>query len=484
MQAVDHAAAQLAGRLDPAVERDKVFAEHLRIQPRVIEASWWPRPDPLTDPEGRVANTYDMAVYDAFPKLAEANQRLQQVAVSRGLETIRRGSRDFTARDIHGREMTFGLSLSEASSPVSGYFTGDKQLTRHFLQQASAPVPPGEAFRAEATDEALVYAESIGYPVVVKPLAGKGGVGVVAGITDPAGVRRAVRQLGESGGRFIVERHVPGQDYRIYVAHGKVLSVIMRRPASITGDGRRTIAELVLEKNLVRRQNPHTRRRLIQADDVADHQLERAGLTWDAVPEVGTTVTLASAANISRGGDSTEVLDETHPSILEAAVRAVDSIPGLNQAGVDFLLPDHRLSLAEQEGGICEINTTPALMANAVPMFGNPQPVAEQLVELTAEAQGLRLSPPRPTSRMTMHIEGIRDAEGTCEWVMHHARAVDIDVEQPSVEDQAVSIILDGDSERIGALAAAMYSVTQAQRPDSVRLTPCADPSAAEAAHD
>ncbi|OSM42643.1 hypothetical protein BCY76_013245 [Nesterenkonia sp. PF2B19] len=369
---------------------------------------WFPATELVRDAEGRAPNTYDLSIHHGLPKVGEANQELQKIALSCGLRTLRTSWKDFSAQDADGRRISFGLSFSEASSPVSGVITGNKQLTRRFLQAAGAAVPEGRLFQPEELEDAVQFAEDLGYPVVVKPVAGKSGQGVVAGILSRTGVEWAAAQISHldpADSRFIVEDHVPGADYRIYVAYGAVLSVVLRRPANVTGDGVRSVAELVVAKNHQRRHNPHTRTRLIRCDSSSTYQLERQQASWDYVPAPDETVWLASAANISQGGDSTEVLPETHPSILDSAVRAVDAIPGLNQAGVDFLVPDHRRPLESQSGGICEINTTPALMANQAPVYGEPQPVAETVVRRAAESAGIQLPPREGTLQIAVRAQ-------------------------------------------------------------------------------
>lgn len=432
-------------------------------------------PAAMGDAQGRPANVYDLSIFEGLPKVGEANQELQKVAHSFGLRTLRSSWKDFSAWDSRGRHMAFGLSFSEDSSPVSGVITNNKQLTRQFLETAEAAVPQGRTFPLDELNAAVAYASELGYPVVAKPLSGKSGSGVVANIADEEGVRWAVQQIGtmqEGRGRFIIEEHLKGQDYRIYVAYGEVLSVVLREPASVTADGVSTVAELVEAKNEIRRQNPHTRTRLIRWDEASTYRLLKQGLTWESVLSGGHHIALASAANISQGGDSTEVLPETHPEILEAAVRAVEAIPGLNQAGVDFLMLDHRYSLSEQGGGICEINTTPALMANQAPVFGEVQPVAEKLVRSAAKAARVRIRKPQKEVAITVRVQGVTAPEKFAAWTVTHAQRLNLGGEIRAVGKDYVRILLAGPVDRVSALVTSMHSGNLSDRPDSVKTTP------------
>lgn len=429
----------------------------------------------VRDTEGRVANTYDLSAYDGLPKMGEANQVFQELALGYGLGTFRTGWKDVSVSDEEGNRLAFGIAYSEALSQMPEVIAGNKQLTRQFLHAAGVPAPRGRTFRMEEVDAALTYAREIGYPVVVKPVGGKSGQGVTAGITDEAGVKWAVEQIASGKrrrGRFILEEHVPGQDYRIFVAYGEVLSVIVRKPAFVLGDGKSTVKELVEAKNLIRRQNPHTQARLIKKNASSTYQLNKQGLGWDDVPEEGVEVLLAAAANISQGGDSTDVTGETHPSILKAAKEAAAAFPGLDQAGVDFLLADHRRDVKVQRGGICEINTIPALMANQVPVFGQAQPVADSVFRAAADDAGVQLDHFRRDISVSVRAQGAPDPEGLAFWIGTHARRLGLGGAIRETGEKHLRAYLSGPADRVCALVSNMFTGRPSKWPDWVRTVP------------
>lgn len=429
----------------------------------------------VQDTEGRPANTYDLRAYDGLPKMGEANQVLQELALGYGLRTQRTGWKDMSAWDSEERRIAFGIAYSEALSQMPEVIAGNKQLTRQFLHDAGVPAPRGRTFAMDEVAAALAYAEQIGYPVVVKPVGGKSGRGVTAGITEAEGVNWAVEQIGEGRrrrGRFILEEHIPGDDYRIYVAYGEVLSVIVRKPAFVLGDGSSTVAELVAAKNAIRRLNPHTQARLIKKNQSSTYRLTKQGLTWDDVPEKGVEVVLAAAANISQGGDSMDVTEETHPSILAAARKAAAAFPGLDQAGVDFLLADHRQDVNEQRGGICEINTIPALMANQAPVFGSIQPVADTVFRAAGKAEGITLGDYQGQISVTVRANGVRDPRRLAAWMGVHARRLGLGGGLRELGSTYVRGYLSGPTDRISALVSNMFTRRLDDWPDSVTTVP------------
>jgi acetyl-CoA carboxylase biotin carboxylase subunit len=55
---------------------------------------------------------------------------------------------------------------------------GDKATARRLAQEAGVPTVPGSPGTIEDVDEALAFAESIGFPVIIKATAGGGGKGM------------------------------------------------------------------------------------------------------------------------------------------------------------------------------------------------------------------------------------------------------------------------------------------------------------------
>ncbi|MFD7903008.1 biotin carboxylase N-terminal domain-containing protein [Kitasatospora sp. NPDC059747] len=90
---------------------------------------------------------------------------------------------------------------------------GDKSTARALMAAAGVPVLPGSETATESAEAILADAERIGYPVMLKPVAGGGGKGmrvVRAAAELPDAVAEAVR-LGRGSfgdGRLLVERYV------------------------------------------------------------------------------------------------------------------------------------------------------------------------------------------------------------------------------------------------------------------------------------
>jgi acylphosphatase len=220
-----------------------------------------------------------------------------------------------------------------------------------------------------------------------------------------------------------------------------VLSVVKRQPASVVGDGRRTIEELVVAANAARRQNPHLAKRVIRLDERVDEQLRQQGLTRRSVPGAARRVRLRAEANFSLGGESFEVLDDTHPSVRELAVAAVAAVPGLPHAGLDILMDDHRLPVEEQDIAIIEVNSRPVQSIHHFPMYGPPRDVSRRLLEEASEEAGISLPPPADELTVKVTVTGRVQAVGYRRWMARAAKQLGVSgwVANVSGSDQVVA---------------------------------------------
>jgi D-alanine-D-alanine ligase-like ATP-grasp enzyme/acylphosphatase len=304
---------------------------------------------------------------------------------------------------------------------------------------------------------ALAFAARIGYPVVVKPAAGVRGIGVVTNISNEEELREAFdlyarNPLGLDD--LIVEQHVSGEDYRIVVVGDEVVSAIRREPASITGDGVHSVADLILFKNRIRTLNPHLRKRLIQYDDAARQLLLRANLALLSVPSEGQLLQLAYSNNISRGGDSIEVVDQLHPSIRNAAIRAVKAIPALEFCGLDFLLEDHTKPLHEQNAAVIELNAHGAIGTGQYPIWGTPRNVARMFLLHCAKRKGVELRfPPADHLALELKIRGRVTGVGYRRWLTRKAEEYGVSATATNVDSMTVKATIEGQLAPVAALA-------------------------------
>jgi cyanophycin synthetase len=306
---------------------------------------------------------------------------LVRAAEERDIPWIRLNDRSLVQLG-HGKyQQRIQATVTSQTRHTAVEIASDKRLTNQILHDLGLPVPRQERVYDEA--EAVAAAESLGYPVVVKPLDGNHGRGVSINLRTPEQVRTAFVQACRHSSTVIVETFQEGHDHRILVVDGKLIAVAQRVPGHVVGDGRHTIAELIEIVNRDPRRGVGHEKVLtrLEIDHQAEHLLEQAGLTRDSVLPEGQVFYLRSTGNLSTGGtaiDKTDVIHYDNRVLAERAVRAV----GLDVGGVDFISPDVAHSHREVGGAIVEINAAPGFRMHVAPTEGKPRDVAGPVIDM------------------------------------------------------------------------------------------------------
>lgn len=277
------------------------------------------------------------------------------------------------------REHYFESSKGDKTTDLAHEICNDKHLTKEYLRKAGVPIAEGKKFSADADDEEIVeYAESLGFPLVIKPVSANGGKGVVSNISNKERFKSALNYVRNELDykEVIVEKFVSGDEYRFVVVDGKVVGVLNRVPAHIVGDGVHTIRQLIRQKNNERKQNPHLKSRMIKIDKQVKKLLESNGYTLKSVPLDGEIIPLRLTSNLSTGGDSVELTDEVSPELKQIAIDGTKAIPGLTVSGMDIIV-DHE----KNTGVVIEANTRPGLGGHLFPVEGTPRDIPKQIVD-------------------------------------------------------------------------------------------------------
>ena len=298
------------------------------------------------------------------------------------------------ARDIPIRRLTEGSMVMfgwgskqrriqaaemDTTSAIGESIAQDKELTKKLLHAAGVPVPYGRTVEDEA--DAWQAAQDIGMPVVVKPKDGNQGKGVTVNVNSKEHLEQAFRTAKEFRDDVMVERYLPGHDFRLLVIGNKLIAAARRDPPQVVGDGVHTVRQLVdLVNSDPRRGSGHsTSLTKIRFDDIALARLALQDLEADSVPGKGQRVILRNNANLSTGGTATDVTDDVHPEVAARAVEAAQMI-GLDICGVDVVCEGVLEPFDDRRGGVVEVNAAPGLRMHIAPSYGKGRAVGEAIV--------------------------------------------------------------------------------------------------------
>src|SRR6266700_3156572 len=397
------------------------------------------QPDVTADVDAIARTTERERLGPSTAAIAEAARR-RDIPVRRvgGLSLLRLGY------GCHRRLVS--AALTEQTSAIGVDIAADKMLAKQLMTRAGIPVPDGVVACTEP--ESVRALGAIGAPVVIKPRNGNHGRCVTVQVNTAAEAEQAYRRAAAGSGscEVIVESYVPGKDYRVLVVDGRVSAAAELRPPTVTGDGARTIIELIDGLNAEpRRGHGHSRPLTkVTVDDAMLAHLAAAGLRPGSVPASGRQVSLRRNGNLSTGGTSVDVTDLIHADVAELCRRAA-GVAGLDVCGVDLRMEDIAAPLFGAHprpaprgapggrppgpaprgapGGrppgpaaaVIELNACPGLRMHLTPAEGAARAVAEAVVD--------RLYPPGATSRVPIvSVTGTNGKTTTVRMVAHVLR--------------------------------------------------------------
>ncbi len=208
--------------------------------------------------------------------------------------------------------------------PAAGGVMGESKS--EILGRLSGPgnegAPAFTLLEAGSLDERVAAAEAfrgryaLEFPIVLKPDAGQRGYGVAV-IRNTGALREYLQRF---GGPTILQEHAPGVEYGIFYVRypneprGRIFSITEKRMPVLTGDGIRTVEELILADSRAIALAAHYLR-------VNEHQSAR-------VPAAGERVQLVEIGTHSLGSMFLDGIAERTPALEDAVDRIAKTFDG------------------------------------------------------------------------------------------------------------------------------------------------------------
>jgi D-alanine-D-alanine ligase-like ATP-grasp enzyme len=303
-------------------------------------------------------NVYARVVLDEFRK--------------RGVETtvLDEGLGVFTAR-IQGREHLFHESLSPFTDAPSVVLSGNKYLSNRYLGEKGFIVP--KAVEVGSFEDAHRLLEERG-SIVLKPIVGEGGEGVIVDISNDLELKRSYTALERQFPRIYAEETVFGNDLRMLVIDYRTVAALQRVPAHVIGDGKQTVEELVRKREQrLRKKDPKV---TIPLDDETERVLIKQESGLQDVPAAGRKVTIRLTANFHTGGAIHDVTGKVSSDYMELAASIARAVQ-MPVLGVDLCVPEFDGS----DYHIIEINERPNLAFHLHPDSGEPVDAPQHFVD-------------------------------------------------------------------------------------------------------
>lgn len=260
----------------------------------------------------------------------------------------------------------------------------NKVVTKQILDEHNIRVPKGLDY-ADSTMAKADFQYFKNKAVVIKPKSTNFGLGItiIKNNDDVHIFERAIDIAFEADQSILIEEFIDGKEFRIFVMNDEVVGILHRVPANVTGNGRHSIRELVVEKNKdpLRGKGYHTPLEKIQLGEAELIFLKAQDKDFDTVPLENETVFLRENSNISTGGDSIDFTDDIPESYKKIAVKAAQAL-GVKITGLDMIIPDYTQEAGDDNYAIIELNFNPAIHIHCHPYKGENRKLNEKLLDM------------------------------------------------------------------------------------------------------
>lgn len=240
-------------------------------------------------------------------------------------------------------------------STESEFICDHKHVCKQVLASLGLPVPDGVHFDDPFDSESAAEIEALlakHGALVGKPADASHGDGVQIGLRSLQQIHAWWREHHGHFESFILEEVAAGADLRLQVVGGRLVAACVREPASVVGDGQRSVKALMEERQAtIAAINPNNR---LELDEITLGLLTEQGLSRDSVPDIGRKVRLKHVNNLGVGGHAVDVSDRLHPRWGEWGTRISRRL-GMRAMALDAMTPDASLDPLGN-GKLLEIN--------------------------------------------------------------------------------------------------------------------------------
>ena len=334
-----------------------------------------------------IAKDYMQQGYDTryclqkYQKLVSESVVLIKDAISQGINyNVLNEAKSVVELEYNGKkEFVIEGNKTDRDTYIFPIITDDKFTSKQIMKNAGLSVPNAILLDTDMDEEDIDNLVSPFYnkTLVVKPRNTNYGTGITvfAKKASKKQILDAIKYAFKFDNNILIEEYVKGMEYRFLVVDGKCLSIAHRRIASVVGDGKSTIKELIEEKN---KEPWHFLTGTpVKMDEPVVEYLKLQNYTFDSIIPNDKRVFLRTNSNCSTGGESidmTPIMPSKFKKIAEKAAKAFDA----KICGVDIIIND----LEKDDYSIIEINDNPGYSINEWPYEGKGEKIGIAILNL------------------------------------------------------------------------------------------------------
>ncbi len=264
--------------------------------------------------------------------------------------------------------------VAEGASSVSVFICNNKPVAEQIAKDIGMPVPVSQNY--QSFDQAMKFVDKYS-SIVVKPADSAHGHGISLDVSSKSALKKALSRAKKYSKKPpLLQQMVQGQDVRMMIIDGKYVAAVRRVPATVVGDGKHTLGELIEIENRrpIRTSSWRGQMRVISLEAAKSYLRRRVS----KIPAKGDKVPVVGMSNTSIGGHAEDMTDQLPSTIYKKAEKFVREL-GLPVCGVDILLDD------SGKYHFIEANASPGFGPHHNARIGQKRDVTKLFVDMLLE---------------------------------------------------------------------------------------------------
>lgn len=254
---------------------------------------------------------------------------------------------------INGKMFYFKSLPIPAWLPQEDYdWVDDKFILFNKFKMKNIPVPATKMI--STFGQALDSFEILQKPLIIKPKYGSRGRHTTTNINTKEELKNAFLLAREITPYMVIQEHIFGSVYRATVINNELVGFFRGDPPFIIGDNKKTISELIEEKN--RNRNEKISEILINKELISF--IKRQGYNLESILKENVIINLRAKTGRNYGGYTKEMLKEVHPKMY-FIFRDIGKILKAPVLGFDLIIKNPKEDPDLQTWGIIECNSLP-----------------------------------------------------------------------------------------------------------------------------
>ncbi|WP_298626827.1 hypothetical protein [uncultured Legionella sp.] len=282
---------------------------------------------------------------------------------------------------LAGKNYLLVRGITQLNNASSIYITKNKRTINSILQDSGIPVPNGKAIHRNNFKKypLIELIPGIKFPVVAKPLLNtSNGKDVLCNIKDIEELSHYLEQMFRKYVHLLVEEYQTDlKEYQVLLLKNRIINIIEFTAPTITGDGQKTIEQLITPK--LRQYNEKDSESPVGIKEDCIHCLKEQGLTLNSILNKGKTIKIQNAVNHAL--DKRTLINKHINQENASLIRQAAKITGLDLVGLDIMCEDINHSFSHTKWVVLEANFAPDITHHESPDETNTAQIATKILK-------------------------------------------------------------------------------------------------------